>query len=1128
MTTTALAAAGPAEPVQGYYRFPTLHCDTIIFTAEGDLWKVSTAGGQAQRLTTHHGIESCAAISPDGAWVAFSAEYEGPTEVYVISSQGGRPRRLTYEGLDEDSLVAGWTPDGKVLYSTKHFSTLPNRQLVVVDPVTLATNVLPLSQASEGVFTPDGATLFFTRLPPQSSNAKRYQGGSVQNLWKFSFAKRRRKQPPEAIPLTADYAGTSKAPMWWEGRVYFLCDRDGTMNLWSMNENGRRLLQHTFHKGWDIQSPSLHQGRIVYQLGADLRLYTIANGDDQLISITLVSDFEHTRERWINHPWRYLTALHLSPDGDRVALTARGRVFVAPAKQGRLVEVSRRQGVRYRDACFLPDGHQLLMLSDESGEVEFWRAPTNGVGDFTQLTSNGAVFRYAGAPSPDGQWMAYDDKDHRLWLLNLSTLAVTQVAQSDRGAFGEIVWSPDSRWLAYVKPADNRHKQIWLYALESAQYVAATTDRLDSYAPTWSGDGKWLYFLSDRQFRSLVDSPWGPRQPDPYFDKTTKVYMLALAPGERSPFLPVDELFVAQQNNAKQNNGPKPEAPPSPAPTPAEASKPNGEGAKAEAPKPNGEGAKAANGKGVTVAITVDGLAARLQEAPLTAANYTSLAAAGKFLFWTERDPDAEARLFAMEIKNQDLTPVVLATGVTSYVLSQDGKKILVRKGWSLYIIDATADAPKDLEKLRVPLGHWSFAVDPREEWRQMLVDAWRLQRDYFYDRNLHGLDWQGLLQRYMPLVDRVTDRDELNDLIAQLMSELSALHTSVWTNDVRRGQDRVDLASLGAQLVRDDAAGGYVVQHIYQTDPDYPDRISPLAAPEANLRVGDVITAINGLDTLAVEHPALLLKNKNSQQVLLRVRSANAAETEAANPPQPVERDVIVRPISSRQAANLRYDAWEYEKRCYVEKASAGAIGYLHLRAMSGENYAEWTRDYYPVYNRQGLIIDVRHNRGGNIDSWLLGKLLRQPWVYWQPRVGKPYWNMQYAFHGHMVVLCNEHTASDGESFSEGFRRLGLGKVIGTRTWGGGIWLSYGNRLVDSGIASAPQIGMYTAEGEWLIEGHGVEPDIVVDNLPHATFLGQDAQLDAALAHLQELIRTQPITVPEPPPYPEKVFRYE
>lgn len=389
------------------------------------------------------------------------------------------------------------------------------------------------------------------------------------------------------------------------------------------------------------------------------------------------------------------------------------------------------------------------------------------------------------------------------------------------------------------------------------------------------------------------------------------------------------------------------------------------------------------------------------------------------------------------------------------------------------------------------------------------------MERDYFYDRNLHGVDWQGLLNRYLPLVDRVTDRHELNDLIGQMLGELSASHTAAMGGDLRRGSDEVSPASLGAVLIKD--AGGYRIKHIFQSEPDYIDGCSPFAKPESKIREGDIIEEINGVPTLSVPHLACLLKNKAGQQVLLRMKSATSGD----------HFNEIVKPISPGEAQRLRYDEWEYKNRLLVEELGNSEIGYVHLRAMVGENYAEWARNFYPIFNRKGLIVDVRNNSGGNIDSWILERLLRRAWFYWQPRVGKPTWNMRYAFRGHMTVLCNELTGSDGETFAEGFRRLGLGKVIGTRTAGGQIWLSYNNGLADKGMASVAQIGVYGPEGEWLIEGHGVEPDIVVDNLPHATFQGEDAQLKTALVHLQELICLNPVEVPPTPNYPNKSFRY-
>ncbi|MFN8495252.1 MAG: S41 family peptidase [Caldilineaceae bacterium] len=1088
--------------VPGYYRYPTIHHNTLVFTAEGDLWKVNRKGGLAQRLTTHHGCESHAAISPDGRTLAFSAQYEGPTEVYTMPLQGGLPTRRTYEG--EIALAVGWTPDGKLLYSTEHYSTLPNRQLATIDPVTQAHCLIPLSQASDGVFTPDGSTLFFTRLPFQGSHAKRYKGGTAQNIWKFTFPTPKQTSQAEAIPLTSDYAGTSKTPMWWAGRIYFASDRNGTMNLWSMDEDGHDLRQHTFHQGWDIQSPALHQGRIVYQLGADLYVFEVATGADQKATITLASDFDQTRERWIKNPMEYLSTLHLAPAGENIVLTARGRVFVAPAKQGRLVEVTRKQGIRYRNARFMPDGKALLMLSDESGESEFWTAPPNGIGEHKRLSHDGRVFRYEGVPSPDGQWIAYDDKDQQLWLLNVADQSTRRVAVSEYDEFYNLTWSPDSTWLAYVVRGQNDYCQIRLYSLHRQITLNATSDRVPSFSPAWSPDGKWLYFLSNRQANSPVDKP-------------TKIYMLALIKGLRWPFQPADEVYLAQQQApAAQETKGSSQVSSSAEPASASAENPS-ERATSQPEVPQ---AASQNNNPVGLQIDEEGLLTRLFEAPLPASNYSELRVNGKALFWREWSNESGARLVALEIKNQHITPVTLLNGVTSYELALDGKKLLMRRNNTLWVIDAAPEAPKELDKCLVNLNNWTFSLQPREEWEQMLQDAWRLARDYFYDPGLHGVDWTALRQKYLPLVSRVTERAELNDLIGQMFSELSALHTTVRTSDLRRGADQIDLASLGARLGYSPTAGGYVIQQIYQTDPDYPNRRAPLASAELNLQEGDIIEAINGVPTVEVAHPAVLLKNQAGYQVLLRVKAAATQQTS----------DYIVRPISPGRAVALRYEAWQYKTRRQVEKLGKGQIGYTHLSGMDDEDYNQWLREYQAVYQRSGLIIDVRHNTGGHIASWILEKLLRKAWSYKQPRIGKPYGNMRLAFQGHCVVLCNEKTHSNAEIFAEGFRRLGLGKVIGMRTWGGtiGYFPDSDNKLVDHGLVRTGQIGMYSPEGEWLIEGHGVEPDIVVDNLPHAAFLGQDAQLEAAIAYLQDQLREKPVVIPPPPPYPNKAFRYD
>ncbi|MCP3962932.1 MAG: protease [bacterium] len=1092
---TSLAADSPA----GYYRFPEIHGDVIVFTAEGDLWKVGVEGGIARRLTSHPGQETHAAISPDGKAVAFSADYEGPTEVYVMPLAGGLPERLTWEG--RTARVVGWTPGGEVLYATRHFSTLPNDQLVRVDAESRERSPLPLAQASQGVFEPMGATLYFTRLPFQGSHTKRYKGGTAENLWRFTEGE------AEAVPLTGDYAGTSREPMWWDGRVLFASDRDGTMNLWSMAPDGSDLKQHTRHVGWDVKSPSHSEGKVVYQLGADLHLFDLATGTGSELPVTLASDFDQRREKWVDEPMDYLTAAHLSPDGDRVALTARGQVFVAPVKQGRMVEAGRPDGVRFRSARFLPaagddSSDSLVVLSDESGEVELWRLDARGVETAEQLTEGATELRFDVFPSPDGRRVAYLEKDDQLWILDLESGRQTLVATSRYFGFNGFAWSPDGRWLAFAIPAENFLSRIDLYNVDDATTTALTSDRFDSHSPAWSPDGKWIYFLSDRNLVSLTRHPWGSYHPGPLLDRKTRIYQAALQTGLRSPFDAPDELTREDKDGEKTNG-----------------TEEQGEktGKKGKEKKKETEGGEEKAEKKPRVEIVLEGLAERLHQVPVPPGNYTRLTLNDKALFWLSAETSIEQTqtLQALAIGHDEPKVKSVLADVRSYELSGDGKKLLLRKNDHLYVSDAKAGPLEDLGKHQVDLAGWTFPLDPREEWRQMFRDAWRLLRDYFYDPGMHGVDWPATLAKYLPLVDRVTDRAELSDVFAELTGELSALHHFVRGGDTREGTDQITPASLGAVLERTNT-GGYRVAEIYPTDPDLPEERSPLARPGVDVSVGDVITAINGVALVDVEDPGELLRNQAGKQVLLQLNGSGPGEA----------REVIVEPITPRQATELRYDAWEHRQRLLVDELGQGEIGYVHLRNMGGAAYTEWARHYFPVFKRKGLIIDVRHNRGGNIDSWILGSLLRRPWMWWKPRAGSVYRNMQYSFGGHMVVLINERTASDGEAFAEGFRRLGLGKVLGARTWGGEIWLTASNVLVDRGIATAAEFGVYGPEGEWLIEGHGVEPDIVVDNPPHATFSGEDAQLAAAIEHLKQLIRDDPPEVPEPPPYPDKSLR--
>lgn len=1063
---------GQSQGFEGYYQFPDIHENTLVFTAEGDIWTVPLSGGLAQRLTTHAEQEQYPVISPDGKTIAFSASYEGPLEIYTMPITGGLPTRWTYEG--DASISNTWTPDGQLVYQTRAFSKVPDNQLVKIDTKTKKKTRIPLSQASEASLSADGKAIYFVRPGYHRNVTKRYKGGTARQIWKFT------EGTEEAIKLTNDYSGESHHPMWYAGRVYFITDRDGTMNIWSINDMGGDLKQHTKHKDFDVRYANISNGHIVYQFAADLYHYNIANDQSKKINIRLATDLDQLRVKWEDKPAQYLTAVHPSPKGDQIVLTARGRVFVAPVKSGRFVAFTDNKDVRLRDAIFSHDGSKIYSLSDESGEFEFISMPANGIGTDKKITQDGEILRFGGLPSPDGKWMAYYDLANHMYVLNLSNGQSKKISTNQEG-LGDYSWSPDSQWLAFVQSAANTMTQIKVYNIADQSIFDLTTDRANSFNPRWSTDGQFIYFLSDRSFTSLVGSPWGTRQPEPYFDASEKLYHIALQKGTRSPFREEDELSSL---------------------TPIE-----------EEVASKKEEKTSSTSKEVKVLIDKDGIQERLVEVPIQAGNYNSLELNSKaiYLISSETGVDAKRHLSFVKIDNKEVKLKPMVKDVNGYELSANGEKILIIKNRDFYMIDAVMTEVGNLADSKIDLSGWRFPITPKEDWKQIFTDAWRMERDYFYDENMHGVDWDAMHQKYLPLVERVTTREELSDLIGRFVGELSALHTSVRGGDERADALNITVANLGAVFSRDEKNSGFKIEYIYKVDPDYPDEKSPLDDPYLDIQTGDVITHVNGINALSAIDIGELIRNEAGKQVRLTLLRGKTS------------RDVIVKPLSNEY--NLRYRDWEYGKRLAVEQQGNNEIGYLHLRAMGSQDLSQFYREFYPVFNKSGLIIDVRYNFGGNIDSFILEKLLRKAWMYWKARSGEPYWNMPYAFRGHIVVLVNENTYSDGEAFADGFKKLGLGTTIGTRTWGGEIWLSGANTLSDNGIARAPMFGVYGDNGEWLIEGHGFVPDIEVDNLPHASFNGKDAQLEAAIELLQKLIKEDPRDVPPAPAYPDKSF---
>ncbi len=1099
LALSPLAPSRASQPAEtggqlGFYRQPALAAEQVYLVAEGDLWRVGLDGGRAERLTTHAGQEGYPLPSPDGQWLAFTAQYAGGTEIYRMPAGGGVPQRLSWEGGGMQ--LWGYTAGGEILYSG--LDGLPGRQLFAIDTRTLARRTLPVGQASDGALSADGKTLYFTRNGLHGDNARRYRGGAIARLWTLAL-----DGQTEARPLLAE-GNNDRRPMPYrigaQQRIAFLSDRDGTVNLWSVDKDGQDLRQHSRHQGWDIRHAASDGSRVVYALGADLYLLDLAQPDatPRKLEIRLGGDFEQQRQRWVSKPQDFLTDTAFAPNGERVLLASRGRLATQGLGTLRRAELPQPADSRCRQAAFSADSQQVFAVCDFSGEPEIWRFAANGLGQAERITDDASTQRSGLLPAPDGRHLAHTDKEGRLFLTDLRAQPrpLTRQIGHDRLAadISQLSWSADGRYLAFVQPLRNSNRgQIQLHSLADGQTHTLSSDRYDSDSPVFSPDGRWLYFISNRNLTvSGAGGPWGDRNMGPFFDRRGQVFALALQPGQPFPFAARTELDTAAEAKADTKPELKPEAK---------------TGAKPPQSKP----------AGAAPAIVFEGLAGRLHQVPLPAGNYRELRTDGKRLWFLDSELERKTSLKSLAIGNEEAKPELLSGDVRSYALSADGRKLMLVRGGlggaapEILIVDAAPKLPAELGRAQLRWSDWQIATEPRAEWRQMFADAWRLQRDHFYDKRMHGVDWQAVRAKYEPLVERLASRQDLAELMAQMVGELGALHSQVGAGDLRSGPEEPGAAALGARLER--VAQGWRIAHIYAGDPELPAEAAPLAAPGLGLQAGDVITAVNGRDAAAVPHLNELLRGQAGKQVLLALRSRTG---------QSLQR--IVTPVPLRREHQLRLRDWQIGRAQAVQQAGQGRIGYLHLRAMGPEDIADFAREFYAQIDREALIIDVRFNGGGNIDSWILEKLLRRAWAFWQRRSpeGSPtFANMQQSFRGHLALLINEDTYSDGETFAEGFKRLGLGPVIGKTSSGAGVWLSDRNRLLDLGIMRAAETGQMGPDGQFIIEGRGVTPDIVVDNPPRASSQGQDAQLEAAIARLQKAMAERPLRPVQPGSYP-------
>ncbi|HYO76168.1 MAG TPA: PDZ domain-containing protein [Thermoanaerobaculia bacterium] len=1070
----ALLGATPTfaqEQLTRLLRQPDIHGNTVAFVYAGDIWIASANGGDARRLTSDQGMEYFPKFSPDGRSIAFTGDYSGSRQVFVISIDGGQPRQLTFYndvgalpprgGID--NRVLDWTPDGKNILFLPHrvpWSERMARPYVVPAAGGMETP-LAIPEAGGGMYSPDGRKLVYTPIEREFRTWKRYRGGRAQDVWIYDLAANKSEQ-------ITNNQYTDNQPVWIGNTIYFTSDReDGRLNLWSYDVASKQTRKVTNHTDYDVLWPSADKTQVVYEAGG--YLYKFANGQSARIPIRVYGDFRNTLP-YHRNVRDNIESYTLSPTGQRALFVARGDVFSAPAKEGEVRNMSQTSGVRERDAAWSPDGRWLAYLSDKSGDYEVYVRPADGSGEERQLTNNSKSWRFSPVWSPDSKLLAYADKDYGLHYADVASGRVTTVDKDDYGDITDYRWSPDSRWLTYTKDNEAQFSSIYVYSLPQAKAFRLTSGMTNDSNPVFDPKGRYLYFTSNRDF-NLTFSAW---EFNYVYTDPTRVYVGVLA--EDGP-----ALFLPQSDEEKVT------APP------ADAS--GGTTAAPAAEKP------AAKPAAVVVKIDPATFENRVRAVPGAAGNYSNLNAVPNGILYTRGGDTSSLKFYNIEDRKEE---TVLET-LQGYELSANGEKILASLGQNRYAIVNAKPGQKPADSM-LNLSNMEMRVDPKAEWQQQFTDAWRILRDWFYDPNMHGLDWNGIRQKYGQLVPYVAHRADLEYILGEVAGEMNAGHVYVGSPSDVNAVERVDNGLLGAEI---SAADGYFrITNIFPGENWHESFRSPLTEPGVKVREGDYILAIDGVSTQGVDNFYRLLENKADRVVTLTVNSS---------PSMTGSRTERVRPV--KRETNLRYLEWVQQRRAYVEKASGGRIGYIHLPNTGAEGNRELVKGFYPQVEKDALIIDDRYNGGGFIPDRMIEILDRPVLNYWARRGVKPTATPASAHIGPKAMLINGYSASGGDALPYYFRKRGLGTIIGTRTWGGLIGLTGNPSLMDGGSVSAPTFRFFDPEGMWAIEGVGVAPDIEVVDRPELVAAGQDPSLEAAVKLLMEQLAKNPVKRPVVPP---------
>ncbi|HTS18923.1 MAG TPA: S41 family peptidase [Verrucomicrobiae bacterium] len=1055
----------------GYYRFPTIHQGTIVFVGEDDLWTVPAGGGVARRLTSGLGAATHPALSADGRWLAFSGRDEGSLEVYVMPANGGEARRLTFLGAN--TLVVGWTAGGRIIFSSnaeQPFGGPPRLWTIGVDGG--AAEILPTGPAQSISFGPHGGCVI-GRNALDPARWKRYRGGTSGDLWIDATGKGQFRR-------LIELKGNPSRPLWIGPRIYFLSDHESVGNLYSCTPTGRDLRRHTHRDDFYVRNPATDGHRIVYHAGADLFLFDPTVNATNKIEVEFDSPRTQRQRKFVDAA-KYLESFQPHPQGYLMAIGTRGRCFTMGNWDGPVLPRSADDGVRHRLPHWLNDGKRLVLVTDADGEEAL---EIHGIDNFeaaVRLTKLdiGRVIDLRVNPKSDQ--VALSNHRNELILVDLKSRKSRVLDRSDWAQIAGFDWSPDGRWIAYSCAQSQHTSAIRMCEVRTGKVHRVTQPVLQDVSPSFDPSGKFLYFLSYREFDPVYDN----LHFDLGFPRGVRPYLVTLRKDIPSPFVPV------------------PKAP--------------------EDKKEESKGKKAETKKGSSLPIDLEGIESRVLAFPVPEGRYQQIAGIqGKVLFtawpvegslnndnWPPSpEPPAKATLESYDFDSQKSETLV--SGISYFVLSSDRKTLVYRAGRRLRVLKAgekseenQAKEPPGKKSGWIDLGRVKVSVRPPGEWRQMYREAWRLQRDHFWTEDMSNVDWQAVYERYLPLVDRVATRGEFSDLMWEMQGELGTSHAYEFGGDHRQ-PPRYDVGLIGANFAFDGRMKAWRISHIVQGDPWNDKARSPLAAPAMNIHEGDTLLGIDGRRLDARTHPNSLLVNQAGSEVLITVGDAKGKSP----------RTLTVKTLTNDMPA--RYREWVETNRRVVHEHTRGRVGYVHVPNMGPHGYAEFHRYFLSEIDREGLVVDVRFNGGGHVSELILEKLARRRIAYNQSR----WMNVQPypvdSVAGPMVALTNEYAGSDGDIFSHGFKLLKLGPLIGKRTWGGviGIWPRHA--LVDGSVTTQPEFSFWFKDVGWKVENYGTDPDIEVEMRPQDFVAGRDPQLERAIREIGKLLRTNPPKRPD------------